>query len=329
MPYVHVSSSTIQKAAQSIWTSLNTISQHATTSITYQDDPGHSEAPDLEAEGSRHLAAWKFVGYPGLSKWLAASADGPLLRKFADLNVRVLLKKQNKIVEYERELKSMDDFAMSTDQGGCGSLRLDEGTPRGELLDEIDDLLRDYNGRLVEYLRLQEQPNATPEQVGRLHEWLVEHPNAIEQPEADFASREDDLMPLQNQRCGILPSLRRCLRNVQHNLLRSKRGRKKSVLSQSILLVPLLLLLAPAWAMSLACDCTQRMAIVTLFTTLFCLFLVSGTNLRMAHQSLATAGLFLESSKDAPAADVCEMFVGSINRNIWQYQRAALIISLI
>ena len=102
----------------------------------------HDPNVDLEA-----IAAWKYVGYPGFSKFMASSNDCFALRKFGDLNVRVLLKLQNEIVRKERELRQMDQFTMDLPdtQGGCGSFRLDANTPRERLLDEIASLLEDYS----------------------------------------------------------------------------------------------------------------------------------------------------------------------------------------
>ena len=93
--------------------------------------------------------AWKYAGYPALSKWLASSTDGFAIRKFANANVRVLLKLQNDIVEQERELKVMDDLAQELPDGSSHSLRLEAGLPRDRKVDRLGDLLKDYSPLLV------------------------------------------------------------------------------------------------------------------------------------------------------------------------------------
>ena len=92
-------------------------------------------------------AAWKYVGYPGFSRFMASSNDCFALRKFTGLNVRVLLKLQNTVVELERRLDEMDNFTMDLPpgEGGCASFRLDANSPREKLLEEIDTALDKYS----------------------------------------------------------------------------------------------------------------------------------------------------------------------------------------
>lgn len=117
--------------------------------ITHPRDQHHCDIEQSCAtEEYKHLAlsaAWKHIGYPGLSSRLASQRQRVILRKFARLNVRVLLKLQNDIVQRERELDCMDEHSKSSENGGCGSLRLDALGPRGDLIDQLSDLLRDYS----------------------------------------------------------------------------------------------------------------------------------------------------------------------------------------
>jgi hypothetical protein len=112
---------------------------------------GESTADDAVADFERR-AAWKYVGYPGFSRFMASSNDCLALRKFTSLNVRVLLKLQNTVVELERRLDEMDNFTMDLppDEGGCASFRLDANSPREELIDEIDAALDKYSQYAVE-----------------------------------------------------------------------------------------------------------------------------------------------------------------------------------
>jgi hypothetical protein len=110
--------------------------------------PRKRESTTGDAVGDfERRAAWKYVGYPGFSRFMASSNDCLALRKFTSLNVRVLLKLQNNVVELERRLDEMDNFTMDLphNEGGCASFRLDVNSPREELLGEIDAALEKYS----------------------------------------------------------------------------------------------------------------------------------------------------------------------------------------
>jgi hypothetical protein len=44
---------------------------------------------------------WKYIGYPTFSKWMASDADFFVLRRFDDLNVRVILHMQCELLGRE------------------------------------------------------------------------------------------------------------------------------------------------------------------------------------------------------------------------------------
>jgi hypothetical protein len=112
-----------------------------TLKMTHQEKSRGGDA-DFERR-----AAWNYVGYPGFSRFMASSNDCLALRKFTGLNVRVLLKLQNTVVELERQLDEMDNFTMDLPpgEGGCASFRLDANSPREKLIDEIDAALDKYS----------------------------------------------------------------------------------------------------------------------------------------------------------------------------------------
>ncbi|KXS95086.1 hypothetical protein AC578_9589 [Pseudocercospora eumusae] len=333
MSYVHGPLLKLPKYIQSLCTHTRWLVRE----IPYTKPSTEVQQDESTIDDREHVAAWKFVGYPGLSKWLVQSPGRLTLRRFQELQARVLLKQQNEIAIRERELKHMDDWTMDqpSHKGGCGSLRLDEGTVRDELLTEIGDLLRDYNGMIDEFSKLQEQPNATADQIGIVQHWFAEHPNVVESPEQEFVSRTDDLIAVGSP---SKPSLDECLPKL----------RFMEPLGSIVSLLPLAMLLVPAWAMSFACDCGERMVIVTSFTVVFCLFLTSGTSLGPSHRNIATAGyfvilimtlglipmsktarFFLSSQQVSPTADVCEVFRSAVNRTIQHYHHAAIMITIV
>lgn len=90
---------------------------------------------------------WRDEGYPGLSRWMSSADDFLVLRRFGQLNIRVILRMQDRIVRKENELAELDEFSRGQ-RGrlpGCSSLRL-EPLPQCEMvLDELRCLLKEYS----------------------------------------------------------------------------------------------------------------------------------------------------------------------------------------
>lgn len=53
---------------------------------------GSDQPPTIEEVQAKK--PWKYIGYPTCSKWMASDADFFVLRRFDDLNVRVILHMQ-------------------------------------------------------------------------------------------------------------------------------------------------------------------------------------------------------------------------------------------
>ncbi|KXS94827.1 hypothetical protein AC578_3654 [Pseudocercospora eumusae] len=262
----------------------------------------------FEQEQLRRHQAWKYVGYPGFSRFVASSTDCFALRKFSDLNVRVLLKLQNDIVKLEDKLMKMDARSMSIDsgQGGCGSFRLDESTPRGKVLDAIAEKIKDYNERLNQYLLLQDRPTASKEQLRNLRTWLENYPNAIEKKEQKFLEDEYDkdlitartaqhtpfgrwMQSLGLSRLARLPGITSSSPTWYYD-----RDTWKSIGAFVLLFIMLMMLLAPLWCLPFANDSAGRLAIVTSFTLAFSLLVVIGTTLRTSQRMILVVGYFIQ-----------------------------------
>lgn len=97
----------------------------------------------------KRAAAWKYVGYPGFSQFMASSNNSFAVRRFEALNVRILLYLQNDIVIKERELQQLDEVSQEPQQDdletGCGSFMLDAGSTREQLLKDLSVLVKDYS----------------------------------------------------------------------------------------------------------------------------------------------------------------------------------------
>lgn len=110
--------------------------------------PDVEKAADFAARTSEERTmAWKYVGYPGFSRFISSSDDLLALRRFKEVNVRVLLRLQDDIVQLERELTREDDYTKSLpgQRGNCASLRLDAGSPRENTLTQLQHHLKDYS----------------------------------------------------------------------------------------------------------------------------------------------------------------------------------------
>jgi hypothetical protein len=59
--------------------------------------------------GNAASKLWKYEGYPGFAKWMASSDDFFVLRRFGQMNTRVLLLMQDRIKRKEEELFNIDE----------------------------------------------------------------------------------------------------------------------------------------------------------------------------------------------------------------------------
>ena len=110
--------------------------------------PRDSTASPLESVHPPQCAShWRDEGYPGFSRWMASSDDFLILRRFSQLNVRVLLLMQDRIVRKEEELvqKDKDGRQGRDEEADCSSLRYDPLPGREKILDELKSILREYS----------------------------------------------------------------------------------------------------------------------------------------------------------------------------------------
>lgn len=118
--------------------------KRAPTAPALGGDPSQTHPVSLEEWRSK---PWKYKGYPAFSRWMASSNDFFLVRRFEQLNVRVLLFMQDRISEKEELLLTIDTCAQQSpdEVGNSGSLRDDPRQDRKDLLLELSHLLREYS----------------------------------------------------------------------------------------------------------------------------------------------------------------------------------------
>lgn len=252
---------------------------------------------------------------------MASSNDCFALRRFTSLNVRVLLKLQNNVVELERRLDEMDNFSMNLPphEGGCASFRLDANSPREELLDEIEAALEKYSqysarsepqylylcshftdSRLASFLQIHERPVPSLEQVRNIQTWLANYPNAIEDPEQEFVSHEKDLFAVKLARRTHFGKWMESI--GLYNLAGFRdagskasgkyydRNAWKSLGGFWLMVCLLGMLLGPLWALPFALDRAVRLSVVTAFAVAFSMIAIIGTTFKASHRGALVAG---------------------------------------
>jgi hypothetical protein len=268
------------------------------------------ECKNAEREVESGYRGWKYDGYPALAAWKASSNDFFLLRRFSRTSARVLLYLQNEIAEKERQLDAMDEFtkALPGDQGGCGSFRLDAGSPREQLIQDLVPLLKEYcmqTGALISmadanqdpdelfeaFSAVKSRPTAQKHQVLNLQTWFSNHPGAIDETEQEFATRTGDLVPIISKPKPVFRLMAERLPGL-HRVFRV-RPREDHVHSDTtfyhsekaldcftnwlIIAIGLLMLFGPLWWLNFVQDATTQLAINTGFITLFAVLIASAT----------------------------------------------------
>ncbi|MCJ1476346.1 hypothetical protein MMC13_005012 [Lambiella insularis] len=136
-------------------------------------------------------------GYPRL----AASEDCDpaflIYRKFGWLHNRVLLHRQDELLELEEELERLDARHYKSDKQSLQSRRRDDaiGDERKNLLRDIEDKLATYDRRLLRYQKIQAMRQPTEQNQQSVHN-LISNASSLVQSEADWIRRSDDLVAL-------------------------------------------------------------------------------------------------------------------------------------
>jgi hypothetical protein len=143
-------------------------------------------------------------GYPQLAGYVSADIDGRLYRRFGYLRNRLLLHKQDAVIELEAELAQLDATDFAGDD--IASFRLlsrrydeeDPDCPRRKLLDRLDVALREYDELLLrehEILTLK-QPS---KKEHRSYFNFIWNEKPLYKDEYAFIYREDDFVRLGRQ----------------------------------------------------------------------------------------------------------------------------------
>ena len=111
----------------------------------------YATSPD--AAWSREQCRYRDEGYPLFVEWMSESTDFSVLRRFKQLNTRVLLFMQYKIEVKEKLLLECDDHIKADEKGRCDSFAADSGKHREKLLMDLSFMLKEYSTINSGYIR--------------------------------------------------------------------------------------------------------------------------------------------------------------------------------
>ncbi|KAF2173237.1 hypothetical protein M409DRAFT_17182 [Zasmidium cellare ATCC 36951] len=238
---------------------------------------------------------WKTHGYPELTRWMASSNDFLVLRRFSQVGVRLTLKLQDELVRMEEQLRQMDDFASNQPErrGGSGSYRLDEGSPRDKLLEEMAPRLREYYDFVNAFSQIKSRPGAQNFQILHVRNWFDNHHDAIYEPEREFVAEQNDgdLITLVDKPKSLLRQfLQRFTGTVRLFRVRQRADRIRSsttryysdrwfdtFTSAVIIAGGLVMLFVPIWWLNSVVENSKRLGINTGFVFLFAVLLFGAT----------------------------------------------------
>ncbi len=272
-------------------------------------------------------AYWKDEGYPGFSRWMASSDDFLVLRRFGQLNVRVLLLMQDRIVRKEEELANIDAYGkLSADKADSSSLRSEPLPEREIILDELKAMLHEYsrylysnstsaNALLRQLIRADEYilafsqikswRSAQDRQVENIENWFYNHPYAIDAKEQEFVRAGRDVVALASKpKPSVRLLMERCAPLLHSRLFRIKaksnqaqsgttlyfsNTRFDAFVTFTVIAAGLMLLLGPMWWLQFVADPVKRLGIITGFVLLFTGLLASATVAKPFEVMAATA----------------------------------------
>ncbi|OAQ59435.1 hypothetical protein VFPPC_10493 [Pochonia chlamydosporia 170] len=250
---------------------------------------------------------WRYEGYPGFSKWMASSGDFLILRRFSQLNIRVLLLMQHQIVMLSEELEQIDHEGQqySDARGDCSSLQHEPLPHRLEILDQLKILLKEYNEYVCCFSEIRSWKSAQDHQVENVENWAYNHEHAIDAKELEFIRAGRDVVALvRNDKSPLRLLLEKFRPIILSNLFRTKtkpdqaqsattnyysNARLDASVAFIIITTGLLLLLGPMWWLQFVRDEVKRLGIITGFVLLFTSLLASTTVARPFEVLAATA----------------------------------------
>jgi hypothetical protein len=110
-------------------------------------EPSTSSAAELPlTKDEIQTKPWKYIGYKGFSQWMGSDIDFFVIRRFDNLNARVILAMQWELTDLEYQINALDDkySLRSSPDANNGTLRWD-CPERTKLLWDIQKKLKEYS----------------------------------------------------------------------------------------------------------------------------------------------------------------------------------------
>ncbi|KAF2492985.1 hypothetical protein BU16DRAFT_620278 [Lophium mytilinum] len=225
-------------------------------------------------------------GYPRLSAFMNSDRDFVTFRYFGRLHARILLQKQDEIIELEERLDELDRNEATAHFHR--SRRHDRNTIRQDILREAERKLEDYNKLLHSYYEHIERPKPERMKTQSVCNWMNGNKPLI-QPESTFLNDFDDLST-PNERTDQ-GGLDRVLEKYAYSL--RKNGPRKQFFSalddSSKSNDRHVLLLSPSRIHAVSRFLTTALAVLTLTVPIVVLYVVHAMTSRLCIISLFTA----------------------------------------
>ncbi|KAJ4413016.1 hypothetical protein N0V82_008604 [Gnomoniopsis sp. IMI 355080] len=136
------------------------------------------------------------LGYPRFSAFIAALDNFQVFRRFSHVRTRLLLLKQDRIVELEERLNDIDRD--ETKEVFHATRRGDRNEDRKAVVEELDKQLESFDNLMVRNHRVSSFPKPRSRYIENIENWLDWNP-CIAREETDFLSRHDDLLVLNTE----------------------------------------------------------------------------------------------------------------------------------
>ncbi|KAF2631335.1 hypothetical protein BU25DRAFT_407849 [Macroventuria anomochaeta] len=266
----------------------------------------------IATAGDSIAKPWKDVGYRGFSAFLASDNDFLIFRKFGTLSARLLLYLQDEIAVLEEALRDIEDKHSGPTAPDLhnGSFRQDQLTERKALLDTLSVKVRAYNELLLQHSTLRERPLVDKRYTQSISNWLYNEENAIAENEVKYIENRFDLVqlvpkPRTHLRRLLEKSTRFRLSRIWasrdpplplhsahvENLHYSSDTRIDNFFGLTVIVLGMLMLIAPLWALAVTAGTMRRLGVITGFIVLF-LGLIACTTTARPFETLAAAAAY-------------------------------------
>ncbi|KAF2844809.1 hypothetical protein T440DRAFT_547057 [Plenodomus tracheiphilus IPT5] len=129
-------------------------------------------------------------GYPRFTALIASHDHFHICRRFTELRSRLLLIKQDKLSDLERQLRHVDD--QETDSLRLATCREDDNPARNAIILQIDYALKDYDNLVVRNEQILRFEAARSQAISSLRNWTAGNPT-ISRAETAYLDCSHDL----------------------------------------------------------------------------------------------------------------------------------------